>query len=633
MPEGRKCPLNLLHLIVSIGWMTLKLNHLVIILLFLLTGCSSPTVSTLYKESLFDIDEDSDHPLQFEIGENDYQLKELQGESFPSISQRKSENEGWKIILSRRDLGSFENIGIGLFSPSQSGALIAFSTRPTFDGIWVKDISGTQLKFISIPKASDIFWSNNDKDLYISQRVGVKVQKLYRSTNLETPKEIFSVNSPDQILAIQSSTSNDGLFLEARSANKSEMWFVAFDATEPKLILRSQDASKFYGVRNGDLTKILQIKLNGESSLYECNAECKIAPTILKSILIEDALLFKESALLKYRVNGQARLGWYKYLSDSLSPISLPFQNGSISILKKTAHNNKVSIEVSSWLFPQTSYDLMIDSPNIKAKSHSRLDPTINPDNFKITELEIEDSEGTKIPVSLIQPINSDNLVLMVYGSYEQSFDPSYTKRTLQLLKHGLGVGIAHIRGGAEKGRGWYEATTHGRKLVGVKDLMSISRSLKQAGIKKLGLYGRSAGGLIAARAMIEEPVLFSAVALEVPFVNVKEQLMSNSESRDDLEWGRVEDNQELLRIGSYDPIQNINKANYPPIFISSHAEDTEVPEIYITSFYDKLKVLTKNKLIYRQYSGASHKHFSSKHDSRFADAEISSFLLEHLAL
>lgn len=600
-------------------------------------GCSKPTAINLYRESLIESYSEKESPLEFEIGDNHYKITELPGESFPSISQKKSIEEPWERVLSGKDFGSFQSIGIGLFVPSITGTRFAFTTIPSFDGVWIKDRTNNDVKFISIPNVSGLVWHNNERDLFISQRTGDKTNKLYLSTSLDAPNIFLTANSTDDTLLIHPSTTSSGLFLETRSINQSEVKFLHYNSENYlKSLIKSDDSSKFFGVEDGNQITLIQTKLNGESILYICDIDCKVKPSILRELLIEDAILFKNEALLKYREHGQVRIGWYKFSSDNLVPVKLPFLNGSVSILKKTANKNRVTVEVSSWLHPKSSYEVNLNSTNIMPKNINRLDPSINPEDYIITEREVDNGDGILIPVSIIQPIkdrSQKSLILMAYGAYEESFDPYYSSRTLQLLKRGIGVGIAHIRGGAEKGRGWYEATTKGRKLIGVKDLVAVSKWIKSLGIQRLGLYGRSAGGLSVARAMSNEPSLFDAVVLEVPFVNIKDQLMNFPESRDNLEWGSLDEEEQAIRIDSYDPMQNINKANYPPIFISSHSEDKEVPEKFISLFYEKLKGLTTNELIYRQYSEASHQHFSSKSDSKFADAEISTFLIEHLSL
>lgn len=604
-----------------------------LLLVLLLFGCSKPTVVELYRDNFTDLEEESNKNLEFKIRDLSYKLSQYPGESFPEISQKISGDSKWNIILSRKNIGSYPNIGLGLFAPSKSGNLIAFSTIPSFSGIWIKKANNDELKFIPVPDPNEIIWSDSEEDVYITQRVGQKIQKVLLSRSLEPPTQLFSVSDIEQVIFTQNPISSSGFFIELRSPKGSEIWFVSFGTSLPMRIFKTDKPSKLYASLEDGIFRVIEIQPNGKNNVFNCGKICESFTSSINELLIEDLYFFNRFAIIKHRINGQARIAWYDFKNNSLQNIQLPFNSGSISIIKKTASETRITLELSSWLSPTSSYEAVVGSKELNLISSSRLSPEINSSDFLISEEEILAKDGSLIPISIIEPKYADvdrKLVLMVYGAYEKSYDPYFSTRHLTLLKAGIGIAVAHVRGGAEKGRGWSEAASLGRKMVGVSDLIDVANWLKDRKKAKLALLARSAGGLLAARAMIESPYLFDAVALEVPFVNVEEQLVKDPDSRDDYEWGSLENDLEKIR--SYDPITNLKMLNYPSVFISAHEEDAEVPINYISKFKNKLDEVSSGKIVFRVYSNASHSNFSSKKLSRMADAEVSGFLLEELS-
>ncbi len=180
--------------------------------------------------------------------------------------------------------------------------------------------------------------------------------------------------------------------------------------------------------------------------------------------------------------------------------------------------------------------------------------------------------DGTSVPVSVVHRLDLDlpaPCVLYGYGAYEISIDPSFSHHRLSLLDRGAAFAIAHVRGGGEMGRAWYEGGRMEHKANTFSDFIACARHLTSAGIARPGaLAGRggSAGGLLIGAVANQAPELFRALVAEVPFVDCVTTMLD-----DELpltvgeweEWGNpLADESAYRRMLTYSPYDNVTGEN-----------------------------------------------------------------------
>ena len=198
--------------------------------------------------------------------------------------------------------------------------------------------------------------------------------------------------------------------------------------------------------------------------------------------------------------------------------------------------------------------------------------------------------DGTRIPLSIVcrkgtPRDGSAPFVLYGYGSYEISIDPGFSVPRLSLLDRGFGYAIAHIRGGGEMGRHWYDDGKMLRKKNTFSDFVACARHLAAAGWTAPGRLiarGGSAGGLLMGAAVNQAPDAFGGVVAQVPFVDALTSILDPSlplTVTEWEEWGDPLHDPEVYRyMKSYTPYENIVPgADYPPVLSVTSLNDTRV--------------------------------------------------------
>src|SRR5690606_35001763 len=172
--------------------------------------------------------------------------------------------------------------------------------------------------------------------------------------------------------------------------------------------------------------------------------------------------------------------------------------------------------------------------------------------------------------------------VLYGYGSYETSIDPGFSVPRLSLLDRGFVFAVAHVRGGGEMGRHWYEDGKLTRKKNTFTDFVAVARHVMAAGwSSKVIARGGSAGGLLMGAAVNLAPEEFAGVVAEVPFVDALNTILDPSLPLTVIEWDEwgdpLHDPEVYAYMKEYTPYENIGDRTYPPILAITSLNDTRV--------------------------------------------------------
>jgi oligopeptidase B len=197
--------------------------------------------------------------------------------------------------------------------------------------------------------------------------------------------------------------------------------------------------------------------------------------------------------------------------------------------------------------------------------------------------------DGTRVPISIVVPADAPQdgslpMVLYGYGSYESSMDPWFSIGRLSLLDRGIGFAVAHIRGGGEMGRHWYDDGKLLRKKNTFTDFVACARHLASTGwtsAERLAAWGGSAGGLLMGVVVNTDPDAFAAVLAQVPFVDPLTSILDPSLPLTAVEWEEwgnpLEDPEVYAYMKSYAPYDNVTDQAYPPMLVETSINDTRV--------------------------------------------------------
>ena len=243
-----------------------------------------------------------------------------------------------------------------------------------------------------------------------------------------------------------------------------------------------------------------------------------------------------------------------------------------------------------------------------------------DPANYQSERIWATADDGTQVPISLVYrrgtQSSSDNPMLLYgYGSYGASIDPLFDANRLSLVDRGFVFGIAHIRGGGEMGRQWYEQGKFLHKINTFTDFVACARHLIASGYtnpNKLTILGRSAGGLLMGAVLNLAPELFHAAIAGVAFVDVVSTMLDTSiplTAGEFEEWGNPQNKDFYDYMLSYSPYDQLEAKAYPHILATAGLNDPRVQYWEPTKWVAKLRTLKTddNRLLLKTNMGAGH--------------------------
>jgi oligopeptidase B len=255
-------------------------------------------------------------------------------------------------------------------------------------------------------------------------------------------------------------------------------------------------------------------------------------------------------------------------------------------------------------------------------------------------------ADGTAVPISLVwrEPLQLDGqrpLLLIGYGAYGVSYDPSFSTHYLSLLDRGFVVAIAHIRGGEEMGRRWYEDGKLLKKQNSFTDFIAAAEHLVASGYtrpERLAINGGSAGGLLMGAVTNLRPDLFHAVVAEVPFLDVMSTMLDPTLPLTVIEyeeWGNPNEAEYYRYMRAYSPYDNITAKPYPHMLLTGGLNDPRVAYWEPAKWTARLRARKTdgNRLLLKTNMGAGHGGASGRYDYLREVAFKYAFLLDTLGL
>ena len=270
-----------------------------------------------------------------------------------------------------------------------------------------------------------------------------------------------------------------------------------------------------------------------------------------------------------------------------------------------------------------------------------------DPTGYETARLWATAADGTRVPISMVHrrglALDGTNPALLYgYGSYEMSRDPTFSSIRLNLLDRGFVYAIAHVRGGGELGRRWYEDGKLLHKRNTFTDFVACAEHLVAAGYSspaRLAIQGGSAGGLLVGAAVNLRPDLFGAVVAEVPFVDCLTTIMDETLPLTVIEWEEwgnpVTDPAVYEYMRSYAPYDNVAPVPYPAMLVTAGLNDPRVSYWEPAKWAQKLRAVTTGDrpILLKVELGAGHMGPSGRYDVWRDEAFIHAFLLDVLAV
>ena len=322
-----------------------------------------------------------------------------------------------------------------------------------------------------------------------------------------------------------------------------------------------------------------------------------------EDVLVEGVDVFKEFLVIEERKEGLIQIR-IRDLANADKEHYINF--GQTAYTAYTSSNPEYDSKILRYLYtsmttPTSTFDYNMDTKESTLMKEAEVVGGYNKDDYFTERLYATASDGTKVPISIVykKGLKRDGkapLLLYGYGSYGYSMDAAFSSNRLSLLDRGFVYALAHIRGGQEMGRQWYDDGKMHKKINTFTDFIDCAEYLiaeKYTSKNHLYAQGGSAGGLLIGAIINMRPDLWHGVIADVPFVDVVNTMLDESiplTTNEYDEWGNPNNKEDYLYMKSYSPYENIERKAYPNMLVNTGLHDSQVQYFEPAKWVAKLR-------------------------------------------
>jgi oligopeptidase B len=631
----------------------------------------------LYKEFLSRIKQtDQDVPVK-DRGYW-YYSRTVEGQQYPIHCRKKDEpvpkapgespkkgtlDAAEEVLLDGNEMAKGEKFfSFGRRRVSDDGNLLAFATDTTGFREYtlsVKDLRTGKIIEDKFVKAPQFEWAADNKTLfYLTEDEAKRENKLWRHT-LGTPKEKDELlyEEKDPIFWLDLSKSRDGkyLFHTSQSFTSTEQRFLRADtpAGEWKTILKREADHEYEADHRDGQFYIRTNKSATNFKVVTCPVEktdpanwTDLMPYDAK-VFVEGVSVFKNHLVMSARVGGQSQVIVRDLSKGDMHSVEFTEKVYDVQLSRNPEYDTSaVRFTYTSLVTPDSEFEYDMAAKTRKLLKKKEVPGGYDPANYTTERVFAVAKDGTKVPISLVyrKGLKRDGTApchLYGYGSYGYSMTVDFDPVRVSLLDRGVVYAIAHIRGGSEMGRTWYDDGKMLKKMNTFTDFIACADFLiaeKYCSRDRLTIEGRSAGGLLIAVVLNLRPDLCKAAILGVPFVDAITTMLDESiplTVQEFQQWGNPKVKAEYEYLRKYCPYSNLKAAAYPSILVMTSLNDSQVLFHEPTKYVAKLRTLKtdKNPLLLRCNMDAGHGGASGRYDHLKEDALEMAFLLDQMGI
>jgi len=575
------------------------------------------------------------------------------------------------LLLDENELaGDGEYFALGGFELSPDDAIVAYAVD--FTGaerytLQFRDLAtGADLDDVVDDVYYGLAWADDARTcFYVRPDDAMRPFEVWRHT-LGTPAaaDVLVYREDDERFFVDLGRTRSGRFIliDVSSKLTSEVWFVPTDTPEatPRVIALREHGHE-YGVEHhwseerGDRFLIVTNQ-SGNARNFELVAAPCVDPerqywTPLvrhrADVKLDAVDAFAEHLVLTERANGLQRLQVMAVEDGAMYEIALPDPVYSVWVgANEEYETTTLRYGYTSLVAPLTDVDFEMAT---RAATIVKTQPVLG--GYDATQYTsgrewATAADGTRIPISYVHRRDvprdgSAPMLLYGYGSYEHSVDAAFRASRLSLLDRGFIYAIAHVRGGGEMGREWYEAGRLAQKTNTFTDFIACAEHLvaqQFTAPARLAARGASAGGLLMGAITNLRPDLFAAIVAEVPFVDVVTTMLDPTlplTITEWEEWGDPSEPDAYARMKSYSPYDNVDATAYPTILVTTGLNDPRVQYWEPVKWVAKLRARTTSDrpILLRVEMGAGHGGPSGRYDAWRDEAIVLAFVCNTLGV
>jgi oligopeptidase B len=466
-----------------------------------------------------------------------------------------------------------------------------------------KDLETGELLPDVIPETNGYAaWANDSKTLYytVQNDVTLRSEKVFRHKLGNDPGNpglvyyeedetfrvgVFTTKSKEYIMIV--STSILSSEYRYKNANNPSGDFVVFTPREKEMRYSvDHHGDKFYVLTNLDARNFRLMETPVGSPGKD---DWKELVPHRENVLLSGIEIFNDHLVLSERKDGLRQLYIHNWHNGTGNYIEFPEEVYTAAVsVNPDFDSDMLRFSYSSLTTPNSVFDYNMKTGDRLLLKQDEVLGDFNPGNYQSRRLYAPAADGTKIPVSLVyrKGLKMDGfnpLLLYAYGSYGISIDPQFSSVRLSLIDRGFVFAIAHIRGGQEMGRYWYEEGKLLNKMNTFTDFNDCAQFLidkKYTSPDNLFAQGGSAGGLLIGVAVNLNPDLYRGVIAAVPFVDVVTTMLDDSiplTTGEYDEWGNPNEPDYYDYMLSYSPYDQVKRQNYPAMLVTAGLHDSQV--------------------------------------------------------
>jgi oligopeptidase B len=555
---------------------------------------------------------------------------------------RKKDEEGAseEIMLNGPEMGKDQSyFALGGRRVSPNNNLIVYGvdlvSRREYT-LYFKDLNSEEILTDKIDKTTgSAVWANDNKTVFYTQKDpqtlrAFQIYKHVLGTDQSKDELVFEEKDETFSCYIQKSKSDKYLIITSSQTLSTEQRFL--DAETPNgewRIVQPREENHEYSINHfGD---DFYIKTNLDAKNFKI-VKTPISKTTKenwtevianrKDVFIEGIELFNNHFVVRERENGlpQIRVIKWEDKSEHYIEFNDPAYTAYISY-NPEFNTDVLRFGYTSLTTPYTVYEYNMNSKaKTQLKQDEVVDPNFSPENYLSERMFATVRDGVKVPISLVYKKGTKRdantpLLLYSYGSYGSSSNPSFSSQRLSLLDRGFVFAIAHIRGGQEMGKNWYEDGKLLKKKNTFYDFIDCGKYLidnNYTSQKHLYALGGSAGGLLMGAIINMEPKLWNGVIAAVPFVDVVSTMLDETIPLTTFEfdeWGNPKEKESYDYMKSYSPYDNVEKKEYPNLLITTGYWDSQVQYWEPAKWIAKLRAnkTDNNQLLMHCNMGVGH--------------------------
>ena len=593
-----------------------------------------------------------------------YYIRYEEGKQYPLYCRKKGDPAaGEEVFLNVPQMAAGHQIFmVRGYSVSPSNTLLAYGIDTTGNrqcALFMKNIATSILSPEVISNTSGNYeWANDNTTLFYvvndSTIRAYKVMKHALGADPASDREVYS--EPDSTFSVRLSSTRDHryIFIACQSTLTSEWRYLAADRPDAQpLLIQPRQHDVLYSLEDHEGDKFF-IFTNRDAKNFKLVSAPLRNPGIgnWKDVVPHrpDALLQQAVVFTKYIVAQQKVGGLSQILVIDRKKQQSHYVDFSEQAYVATMYPATDAYDLDSIRYVYTSLtspgsDYMYDLASRRKvllkqeKVGGGYDGTL----YETKRITATAGDGVKVPISIVyrksffKHDGSNPMLLYAYGSYGASTDQYFNSSVISLLDRGFVYGIAHIRGGQEMGRQWYEDGKMLKKKNTFTDFVACAQYLldeKFTSKERLFANGGSAGGMLMGAVTNMRPDLFRGVLAEVPWMDVVTDMENASLPLTTLEydeWGHPDIKEQYNYMLSWSPYDNVKDAAYPAILATGGLNDTQVPYFSPAKWVAKVREHNtgKNPVVFKVNMGAGHSGESGRFERQKLTALKYAFILD----